>query len=338
MSFEATTKYLTDPKWPLEEISKFEYAVGLSPTSQFVQKPYLDLFSHAKSASRSNAILLSRLLDLYLITGPPLPSELISFEPDSSIDDPFYPITVLSFYTRWVQRSDSNTNQYLWESVKPAIEKWMKKFSDNTDEDQDLYISELVNLIAAVSYAQPAYAQDQTTKYGWFSPDFLDPTSIDHHILFLSKFNPDAIPEDPGYQILGLLLLLTKRYFPILLNMILSSKTFEILKITLLSQKLSRLSYDFLYQFLVQSTRFPYSADYLLNLLPSMVSDYLVSLPSAISDPEIWNLKKEALHNLLGHSDLGMWEDKITSTYTLMVNGKNVKDIEPTVDIMDEAA
>jgi hypothetical protein len=338
MSFEATTKYLTDPKWPLEEISKFEYAVGLSPVSQFVQKPYLDLFSHAKNTARSNAILLSRLLDLYLITGPPLPSELVSFEPDSSIDDPFYPITVLSFYTRWVQRSDSSTNQYLWDSVAPAIEKWMNKFNDDTDEDRDLYISELVNLNAAVSFAQPAYAQDQATKHGWFAPNFLDPTSVDYHILFLSKFNPDAIPEDPGYQTLDLLLLYTKRYFPILLNMILSPKTFELLKSSLLSQKLSRLSYDFLYQFLAQSTRYAYSADYLLNLLPTMVSDYLVSLPSAINDPEIWNLKKEALHNLLLHSDLGMWEDKVTSTYKVMVNGKNIKDIEPAVDIMDETA
>lgn len=339
MSFEATTKYLSDPKWPIEETTRFEHALSFSEPSQFNQKAYLDLFGSAKSIAVKDAIILARLLDFYLISGPQIPSEYFDFGPNPSVGDPFYPITVLSFYTRWVQKCKTNPDQYLWGLVEPYVKQWVQKFniSDEGDGDRDLYISELVNLIASVSYTQPEYATQLAVHNNWFLVQFLDPSAYDHHVQFLSKFNPSAIPET-GIPLLTELSLFTKRYFSITLNMILSQRTFESITEEVLSQKLSRLSYDLLYQFLHQCSRFEYSANFMLQLLPSMVSDYLVNLPSAISDQEIWNLKKSTLHNLLLLSDLGMWEDKVTSTYATMVNGKNVRDIIPTVDVTDEAA
>lgn len=337
MSFDAITRYLTEPSIPYGEQAAIESALGHAERDQFALKPYLDLLDSAVAAGKNNTILLSRLTELYLIAAPLVPSDLVCFYPERYITDPFYASTVINFYVRWLQKAADNAQKYSWEAVEPAVRQWMAQFGQKSDEGDaeneqngPADPTELALLICAVSHCRPQYAaaNAQTFKYAPSQLDFCDPV----HINLLARYNPAALSRADCDTILQLPLL-AQKYFSVLLMMVADPNTFGALLPSLLSQKLSRLTHDYLYRLLAQMASFDHSATFLLKSLPSMVSDFLVSqLP--IHDKEIFVLKRETLHGLL-QRDVGMWREQMVATYSQMVNGKTFRHVEPSVAVED---
>lgn len=128
--------------------------------------------------------------------------------------------------------------------------------------------------------------------------------------------------------------------FDVLLHLIDDETFFSLLSQNILTtENLKRLSQDKLFQVLMQMSLYDYSVQHLLSEMPYLVSTYLVSVNREITNPEVWELKREVLKELIENrsSLLGIWEPELKKCYSEMVNGRKIRDVMPAVDVTDLA-
>ena len=73
----------------------------------------------------------------------------------------------------------------------------------------------------------------------------------------------------------------------------------------------------------------------MLEKLPLAVDTYLAQPDRSLVNPDLWSLKRDALHHLLFNRslDLGAWRQPLTASYLEMVNGRKVRAIDPQVAV-----
>ncbi|CUM65063.1 uncharacterized protein PRCAT00002685001 [Priceomyces carsonii] len=350
-------RYLSDQNLPLSVVNATEQFITVLieldrsiAASKLLTKDLCDLYKNARYGEEST--LKTRLLDFSLFILPIInhlnfPTEIIKFSRQDILqnDDPLFVVLLISFYTKLIGNLDNSsieTFNVIKEPLSDIASLWPLRQSDSMIGS--FYASEIVNLFSKISYCALqsviSFTKELIRKLELFKSYNLYIDSFDEDIRLLNKFNPELLGGESFYdEVLKNIPLLSQRYFPILLNVIGSLEIFDILTDNdrLTSISISKLSLDMLYSLLVRLTSYLYSIHFLLNHLPSTVFDYLIASRSELNDSEIWKMKQEALENLL-HSgvDLGIWKEKLFSSYSLMKNGRKVRDITPNVEITDE--
>lgn len=125
-----------------------------------------------------------------------------------------------------------------------------------------------------------------------------------------------------------------KLTFDSLLHLIDDETFFRMLTESILCEdNLKNISQDRLYAILRQLLLYNYSAKYLFDEMPYIVSTYLVSVDRSLVNPLVWKLKLEAVHEIVTRRtiSLGLWEQGLKSCLYEMQNGRRFRDTVPEV-------
>ncbi|KAF5210981.1 hypothetical protein E0198_002271 [Clavispora lusitaniae] len=89
------------------------------------------------------------------------------------------------------------------------------------------------------------------------------------------------------------------------------------------------------YELVARLALYDHSASVMLEKLPLAVDTYLAQPDRSLVNPDLWSLKRDALHHLLFNRslDLGAWRQPLTASYSEMVNGRKVRAIDPQVAV-----
>lgn len=305
--------YFSDPDLPISICSQIQTlleCLTANEKSQLNQPEFTQLFQMARLA---DSTILSRLLDLINVLVPYVDFDL-SFNLD--LGDVLLSLLIINFYEKLVKKRD----QKVFDIITPMLNKIFDLFRSDDPDVEAFLLTDIINLMATVSYCFPQFQLPVLT---------VDDTHM------LSKINPEQIDDELVSRLIELPLFQSK-YFGILLNIIKVQTLFTALidHDKLSSQSVTNLSSDMLYMFLVELTSTDHGVKYLLNDLPSVVSDYII--PHQTVNGEIYSAKLTVLENLvLKNYDLLVWEDQLIDTYKEMKNGKNIRH-QITVDVADE--
>lgn len=305
--------YFSDPDLPISICSQIQTlleCLTANEKSQLNQPEFTQLFQMARQA---DSTILSRLLDLINVLVPYVDFDL-SFNLD--LGDVLLSLLIINFYEKLVKKRD----QKVFDIITPMLNKIFDLFRSDDPDVEAFLLTDIINLMATVSYCFPQFQLPVLT---------VDDTHM------LSKINPEQIDDELVSRLIELPLFQSK-YFGILLNIIKVQTLFTALidHDKLSSQSVTNLSSDMLYMFLVELTSTDHGVRYLLNDLPSVVSDYII--PHQTVNGEIYSAKLTVLENLvLKNYDLLVWEDQLIDTYKEMKNGKNIRH-QITVDVADE--
>lgn len=160
-------------------------------------------------------------------------------------------------------------------------------------------------------------------------------SSIDAN--FLQLVNPNFVAEFYGGDFDDFYL---KLKVGITLNLLRNESFFDQIKTHLTPEIIKSVpSLDLAYRLITVLSVCPHTYKFLLHSLPSIVVGYLINAPSEISDKEIWSLRVLSLETLL-HGfpprELDGWRNELEESLLLMKYGRNIKNINPSVDIAHE--
>ncbi|CAH2350946.1 DNA mismatch repair protein Hsm3p [[Candida] railenensis] len=309
-----------------------------------------------------DSTLLTRLVDFIAIIGEPalvdpklstlLPNSVYTFKVSDFLEedgnevssDPLLAILLIQFYKKLVKMPLSVD---VLKSAGPTLENLVQVFSKrNTDTEVQLfYANDLAEFICEWSWTTYVplinMLEGVLEKFEVFKFYNLYLDSSDADINLLAGFNMDRM-NNPEFleELTDIYSLFSKRYFTILNSLVNYPKYCEqLIHMKIISvNTISKLSMDMLYRLLYELTRKKHSTSWLLQQ-PQLMNDYI--LGTNVSENEIWNLKKDSLSNLLEINtpeELGVWYDNIKENFSLMSNGRNVRNIAPGVAIADETA
>lgn len=321
-------------------------------SSKITSSDFVDVLQ--KVRVNGNSTLLTRLVDYIALIAPYAlsngaqlsdPSVYVFTRLDFMQDDPLLVILLISFYKKLL--SLENLSPVVFRSIKPSLYDITYLFTLRTSDStvQSFYAADIIEVLSKWSYSELpeaiAYLTEVLDTFQLFKSFnlYLDDIGAPD-VRLLSEFNPRMINNEEFINdLVSNYNLYSKRFFTILLNLISSSHYFNNLisldKISVAS--ISKLPFDMLFRLIYELTKFKHSTIWLLTQ-PQLLNDYI--LGSIINENEIWNLKKQTLENLLWRNstvDLGVWYDSIKVTYNVMCNGRNVKDIQPVVEVASEA-
>ncbi|EGV65136.1 DNA mismatch repair protein [Yamadazyma tenuis] len=282
---------------------------------------FKELFANAKTSGDS--VLISRLLDLMVVLAPAVQFDLgFPIGGDVLLD-----LLKIDFYQNLINKE----NTHIFEAISTPVNRILALYNTRTTdaEIESFLATEIANLIASITFAFPDWELPGLKSYNLY----LDLAS---DVLLLSKINPAKFDDDLLEFVVDYSLFSTK-YFRILLNLVKSQKALHFLvqhdKIT--ASLIKNLSLDMLFDLLVELTSTDFGVHYLLNSLPSIVTDFIIN-DSAISS-DVYIAKLEVFEHLLFQDhDLTIWNDQLVDAYKLMKNGRNIRH-EARVEIADEA-
>ncbi|CAK7891299.1 DNA mismatch repair protein Hsm3p [[Candida] anglica] len=352
----ATRTYFTesDDIQNLKVSSTYEnllaYIATVSPhlVDKLSNPELVSLYKKIRDDPEGNSTLFSRLLDFIIIIFPVshewIPTSLYKFSKiEFSIDDPLLVILLISFYKKFIQQI--NITSVILTTIKPSLYDIMELFTRRQQDSliESFYAVEIVVLLYHWSHSDNklllGYLGELTDSFKIFKSYNLYLDELASDIELLASFNPDQINDKLDFlEDIIQLPLLQQRYFPIFLNILSSKDLFgKLVELNKLNIKsISKLSLDMIFKLLFTISNYKYSTHWLLSDAPQLMSDYVIASSAAISESEIWSLKKSILENLLNKNssqELGVWKETIESTYSLMKNGRNVKDIIPRVEV-----
>lgn len=325
--------------------------VTLSSTvvsTKLLSGEFNDLYDQA----RNNKDQLVKFLDYVLLLVPyvleknydlPTSYYVLSYLEFSENDDVLQVVLLIQFYSKLIQRINAfGKDTQIFTNIKKCLKDLISLFKTRQNDDivQSFYANDIVDVLFHISYSKLpqliTFNKEVIDQYELFKSYNLF-LHLDCDIKLLSTFNPQALPLEIVEDIVNEISVFNQKYFSILLNCIGSEQVFNKITPRLNTAAISKLSFDMLYSLLLRMSKFEYSRKYLINGLPSIVSDFLANPPN-VSESEIWNLKKDTLQNLLfSDTDLNVWHDPISKNFSLMCNGRKVQDILPQVDIADRS-
>lgn len=320
--------------------------------------------------AQDDSILGARLLDYIILLIPILdqyidisfPSSLLDFNSNlflKNISDDDYDVLyvalIIDFYFKAIQslnqtNVDPNFQSKTFEAFKFPIKKLIKIYSIETQSNEKYHSNDIITIFKVLSDSKSnqveTFFKNSIIEYKLLKSYNIDvDNEIDRNFLSILKFEifDENVLSDFYEDIIIDLPLLNAKYISILSNLITSSYLFHLIisnKTNYLSnEKLSKLSLDYLYPVLEVFSRFHHSVEYLLEHLPSIVNDYLISTSDDLRDNRLWNLKLQILQNLLfGKFDLKIWGFDLEKSYKLMKFGRNIQNVEPQVDVIDDTA
>lgn len=315
---------------------------------------------YEKTRGLKNSTLITRLLDLLIVLLPywqtfNLNPSLYTFNSNdlNDLDDPFYPLLIIQFYTNFVKNLKHLEigSEELFNNIKPPIDQIVQFYLSKNSNPmiESFYVTQIIELIETLSYSSLSYCQsfvaECITKHNLFKSYnlYLDNES---DVLLLSKINYQIFDQSFCHDFfndnLTKISLFNQKFFTIFLNLVKSEHVFNLIITSDVNyfnfEKISKLSIDHIYYIILQISKYNHSTVYLINNLPTIITDYLINSPFEIINNEIWNLKLACLENLLFNSDIDLkiWLDDLKKTYSLMKNGHNIKSINPQVDIASD--
>lgn len=313
----------------------------LLTTSQFTQ-------IYERVRRDFSPILVPRLVDFVAMVAPytiadgklALPSSVYTFSaPDFTLDDPLLVILLIASYRQLVGVNLSVAVQHnICTSLNAIFELWNER-ATNADVET-FYATEIANLMCAMSYSElPAVRElmhQWQLRHGLFKSYNLYLDSSDADVELVSGFNPNLFLQQTEIieNLVSYVPLYSKRYFPILLNLVASSYTFDML-VTLHKldvATISRLSFDLLFRLLLQMSKYKHSSTWLL-LQSQLMNEFVLGKP--ISEHDIWKLKRDTLRQLVDAGDLGVWHDSVRDLYKVMCNGRDVRNVVPIAEVAD---
>lgn len=284
-------------------------------------QPFQRLFHDTKISN--NSTLISRLLDLITLLYPVVNFD-ISFGFDS--DDILLNLLIINYYEKLIQKQDPMILQKITPDVEKVFALYKMRMSD---PDIELILAtDIVILIATLSYKFPDFPISILN----FNDLSLENAS---DIKLFSRVNPAVLSKDVLKE-LSDYPLFNSKYILILFNLVNKESTFNYLctKGVITHDKIKNLTTDNLFELLIVLTGTEYGVSYLLNELPSVVNDHLIS--DNIINSDIYYKKLQVMENLvLKNHNLYIWEDQLIEAYKVMKNGKNIRH-EARVAIADE--
>lgn len=309
---------------------------------------------YRKVRGTGDSTQIARLLDLVVILLPilgqfNLPTDIYVFDKSAFVvsEDPLFCMLVILFHTKLVKELAHSYNEAVFTAISAPIDDIVAIYQlRTTDPEVEAFLAlVIVELLAALSHSSVkpigALARQLISKYELLRSYNLFCDTSDADIALLALLDPWVVQDVESFfdDIIRDLPVYHKRYFPVLLNIVLSKPLFALLteRQKLTSDKFKVLSVDLVYQLLERLSRHVHSAQFLLASMPNIVLDYLVGSPSQINNGEIWALKRQALENLLFNEDVDLvqWKEDLEGAYDLMKNGRRALDIQPAVDVAD---
>lgn len=371
------SQYLTNKSLDIGIVSQIETLLNMFvQSSQYSGIFILPLVSKNHDLYRSvrtgDMTLLARFLDYIVILLPfllknstPFPSDLYLFTEEEFLnicqEDPLVAILVAQFYFKILEQESFESqidifppigNSSTQESFdfKPSLISLIKAYQKDTF---DFIKDEIINTIAKLSY---------TAKYEPFCVKLLVKFEIvkAHNLIKLYEYDPQDIkllstlnpriivaanPQIYSDVLTNISLFSNNKYFPILLNFISIPTVFSSLTTYFHNTSLQKIPADKLYTLLFEFSKYSHSKHYLFNNLPTILNTFLIDDAELnLINKDLWNLKVQTLENLLDEQnlddiqDLTFWKKNLNDSLNLMKYGRNLKDIAPRVDVMDETA
>lgn len=344
-----TQRVLNSVDIPISIVSDTEESVRLfSEQEIFDVSKWRFLNSVHLSSNMKDASLLARYLAvvrfLALKFSPEEARQLSDFDmaiilnADPEEADPFLASLLIDFYSDMVKK----VPLYL---VKNAIDQCVLNFVERRRLSQYNFIINpaLSDLIAAVSHASREYQEhlllkfQQNPELGTFdfssSDDVRYFCKLDLSMISTKKSFFDGNFSKWTFQ------LVSYAHFCCLIHLIDNEDFFNVLVESrkLEDEKLNKLPLNLLFELVERLTRHDYSSHHLLHKLPRVVLTHFMAVESNIVNPEIWELKKQALQNLLMYRkvDLGIWHQGLSHCYREMLEGREVRSMQPKVDVTD---
>ncbi|KAK6454353.1 DNA mismatch repair protein HSM3 [Scheffersomyces xylosifermentans] len=319
---------------------------------------YVQLYHSIRK--QDNSILLSRLLDFILILLSyqkelPLEAQLYVFskrEIKELGDDPLFLILLVQFYSKLIAELDNSETLSLpvFDNVKSVIIGLFDLYKE--PDTYDFVKVEIIDVLVKLSYASNEnlleFGNEVSTSSEVFKAhNLLKIYEYDESdIKILGNVNPDTIVKANSSVYADVLshlsLLNNQKYFSILLNFIGSTEVFPYLEENYFSTStLSHLPADRLYIILLEFSKHKHSRKFLLNQA-SLTNEFLVDTNNlSFINIDLWHMKLDVLDNLIHSKDsetpeLTHWKPFLQESYNLMKFGRNLKEVAPKVDVLDE--
>ncbi|ODV98071.1 hypothetical protein PACTADRAFT_73702 [Pachysolen tannophilus NRRL Y-2460] len=338
----------------INSIEDFIMNLALVNNSELMKRRLLsheiiNLLMSMRNSGKDKQIV--RLLDLisnvYLnfVKDGDIPTYLYSFEfKDFIQDDVMLVVCIIDFHNRVLSKIIEDNNRLCWLSDKLVnqYEYIVRLLFDQNLADHDnksFIINEVTIFTTQLSYLpEGKYFDNLNGKYHIIDRAIDDYTYNDESISLLSKINPNYLMNKQ--QFLKDFAIYKVKFIPILNNLIQKESIFEIVKLkNFNTSSLKNLpSLKELFGVLVVMSSFKWSTFHLLNHLPSIMNT-LLDNAFDIVEPEVFELKKQILANLIFSNtieELGIWNSKIRETYSLMLDGKPLKDKDVQVAVYDQ--
>ncbi|SGZ50272.1 CIC11C00000004087 [Sungouiella intermedia] len=302
-----------------------------------------------KSSAMNDASLLGRYLSVIQSLALKISSEtarllsdfdmtkILNEDPETA--DPFLASMLIAFYSFMLTKVPF----YL---IQKPVDQCVQDFAKRRQEDRFDFIVDptLMDLLSRASLASnesQSYLKLEferiplLTKFDFSSPE---------DVRYFCKLDLSVIPRRAEFFdstfTSWTFQNLSYAHFRCLIHLIDNEELFGMLVDSgkLEEKILIKLPHDLLYEFTERVTRYDYSATQLFRQ-PHLVLNQLIVADPAIVNSQIWELKKQALQNLLCYRnvDMGAWKQALMSCYKEMLNGRLVKSVEPKVDVTDEA-
>ncbi|KAI5959891.1 HSM3 [Candida pseudojiufengensis] len=321
---------------PIEVLNSIEKLIENLYTNELnLLDNSFDIFEKVKNSD--NSILVSRYLDLLLILSTKfdsLNSNLYQFNTDEILKfkhDTLFLVILIQFYIKLC-----DTTLTIDKTLFNIITLYRKK------EFDEIINLEIINLISKMSYTSRLTSileHFQIFKTHNLIKIF---DKDEEEIKLLSQSNPNLIynlNNDIFSDVLVNLPLFDDKFFPILLNFIKSPDVWNLIKPKLNEDKLQKLSKYKLFLLLLTLSQYEWSKIYFFENLSKILSEEIIN--SDIRNNEIWNLKLEILENLNNTEDnvsgYAKWNTQLKQAYDKMRFGENFKNIQPKVEVIDEA-
>lgn len=349
-----TERVLTTPEIPTNIVSDVESSLQL-----FVQVGKFDLSAWQflevvhQSSLLENAVLLARYLSViesFLLNASELSSDVIGqlsnfdmnsiLNEDIDIADPFISSLLIAFYSTIVAKVSFSV---LYNPIDQCVQSFVCRRQLH-QHDFIVYpaLSQLYTSLSLASKESKDYVKKKNQKHPILTQ--FDLSSIEDVKIFC-RLNIEVIDDkskffDDNFANWSFQLASYPR-FCCLIHLIDNPEFFELLiqSKKLEDAKLSTLPQNLIYELLEKLTKYDYSTEFLLKSLSFIMLTHLMTNDNSIVNPDIWQTKQQALQNLLLYRkvDLGVWHQGLTHCYKEMLHGRQVRSVEPKVDVTDVA-
>lgn len=329
---------------PVGVVSDTETVVLVLLERPDFEPPILLLLKIKDSHVDNDATLLSRYLNVALSlvkANISVGTALACFDMHRILrddTDPFVAHLLCDFYSEVVGIPEFGV-------IKDPVAQCIQYFAENRkNHETDIFAdSALAFLLGKLTHCKPAREWIEQTVLELPSLVTFD-FSVEDETLIFCLCNLEVIPHKKEYfENFGEwnIELMSLPKFRCILHLMSNAEFFELLVSSgkLTNSTLSKLPKNLIYEFIATTTSKDYTSEYLLHELPNIVLTYLIANDNSIVNPEIWNWKSQALQALLMYRkvDLGVWKDGLRQSYSEMLNGRNVRNAQPQVDVKDMA-
>lgn len=298
-----------------------------------------------RSPVLKDALLLSRYMELMkALSSSNVPPEkygpLAVFDLSEILadNDVFTQSILIAFYVVTVQRVPF----HVYEGPITQCFEFLGRQVDESYVGSLLY-SGLEELFIALTNATPEARQFAKRQLQTYPDCVMFKHGLRHDPDLFCRVDLDVIPEKEQFFAENYAHLSLKEInhgkFRCLLHLVDNIDFYRLLRESgiISDESLNTFSLPRVYEILNRLSEYDYSAPFLLEALPHAVLTHLMANDPSLVNPEIWESKQLTLYNLLlcRKVDLGVWEQGFRACYLEMVNGRNLKNVEPQVDLLD---